>query len=240
MKCALSGGVDSAVSAALLKQKGFAVTAVFMKNFDAIKHNISVSGCTSAEDQYMAKTAAQFLSIPFYVVNFEREYQKYVLDYFWKEFKNGRTPNPDVLCNTFIKFGELLKFAKSMGIDSVATGHYARLRREILNPKSQIPNKPKIQNSEYKIQLLRGKDKNKDQSYFLWQLSQEQLENIIFPIGELTKPEVRKLAKKFKLPNAERKDSQGICFVGKISVNEFLKTQIKPKKGKVILKDGTI
>ncbi|MBI4029933.1 tRNA 2-thiouridine(34) synthase MnmA, partial [Candidatus Berkelbacteria bacterium] len=217
---AMSGGVDSSVSAALLKKQGYDVIGVFMKNWSvspgASRDKSAFSECPWIQDQYDARRAADILKIPFYTFNYEKEYKESVVDYFFQEYRAGRTPNPDVMCNKTIKFGRFLEEARKLGADYIATGHYARLRRE--NPKS------KIQNPNYK--LLRGVDKNKDQSYFLWTLTQAQLKHTLFPIGDLTKPHVRYLAKKFNLPNAEKKDSQGICFIGPINVREFLKTKI--------------
>ncbi|PIP51590.1 hypothetical protein COZ61_01945 [Candidatus Berkelbacteria bacterium CG_4_8_14_3_um_filter_33_6] len=265
---ALSGGVDSTVSALLLKKAGYDLTAVFLKNFDIKswfsgnnKNEKIVDSCSNLADQKMAERVASFLNIPFYVLNFEKEYAKNVFSKFIKGYKKGITPNPDVWCNTYIKFGALLKFVEKISPNAyLATGHYARLLR--INPK-QVQN-TNYQNSKQRrfrtlnnlnfdiisdldirvldlssISLLRGIDDLKDQSYFLWQLSQKQLEKVIFPIGGMMKTEVREIAKKNRLPNADLKDSQGICFVGKLPVKEFLKNIIKPKKGNVVLGDGT-
>ena len=218
---AMSGGVDSSVSAALLKQGGYDVTGVFMKVWQP-----DFLECTRGDDRRDAMRAAAHLRIPFLTFDFEREYKKGVIDYMISEIKAGRTPNPDVMCNKTIKFGAFLKKAKELGADFIATGHYARTQNA----------KRKTQN----IKLLAGVDKNKDQSYFLWTLTQEQLRHTLFPVGGYMKPEVRELARKFKLPNAERKESQGLCFIGKINVKEFLKHYIKEKKGDVIDEKGEV
>ncbi len=212
----MSGGVDSSVTAALLKEQGFDVVGVFMKNWS---EDFGDYGCTWAEDSEDARKVARVLNIPFYVWNFEKEYHEKVVEYFFREYAAGRTPNPDVMCNTEIKFKVFLEKALQMGADFVATGHYAR-------------------NDSGK--LLKGVDPSKDQSYFLYTLKQSQLEKIMFPIGHLQKSEVRQLAKKFKLPNAEKKDSQGICFIGKINVTEFLKAHVKAEAGEIVTAGGQI
>ncbi len=203
----LSGGVDSSVSAALLKKQGYEVVGVFIKAW-------SPEGfpCTWKEDRRSAMKAAAVLDIPFKTLDLEKEYKKDVVDYMIEEYKKGRTPNPDVMCNKEIKFGHFLKWATDNGADFVATGHYA----------ISAPQKPNTKDLEQKYCLLEGKDKSKDQSYFLWTLTSKQLSKIIFPIGHLNKTEVRKLATKFNLPQATRKDSQGLCFLGKIDMKEFL------------------
>ncbi len=209
----LSGGVDSAVSAALLKQRGYEVVGVFIKTWHP-----DFLICNEEEERRDAMRVAAALDIPFLTFNFEDVYKKEVADYMIKEYKAGRTPNPDVMCNKEVKFGAFLKKALFMGADFVATGHYAQ------NTKNSKD-----------FYLRKGKDPSKDQSYFLWTLEQKQLKKILFPIGHLKKTEVRILAKKFNLPVAEKKDSQGICFLGAVDLKEFLKHYIKPKKGKVIL-----
>jgi tRNA-specific 2-thiouridylase len=248
---AMSGGVDSSVAAALLKKRGYDVTGVFFKPW------LSKDGrafCNWRQDQQDATRVAAKLGIKFKVWDFSKEYGRKVTKYMVDSYRRGITPNPDVMCNKEIKFGLFLKKALAEGVDYIATGHYIRLGREIPNPKSQIPNKSKIaysaeaalaakagQNSKnYKLQtanfkLLKGVDKNKDQSYFLWTLTQKQLKHCLFPIGGYTKPEVRKLAKKFGLHTHAKKDSQGVCFVGQLDMKDFLKGYIKPRKGEIKL-----
>ncbi|MEO8065712.1 MAG: tRNA 2-thiouridine(34) synthase MnmA [Candidatus Doudnabacteria bacterium] len=218
----MSGGVDSSVTAALLKQQGFDVIGVYMKNWS---EDFGDFGCSWAEDSEDARKVAQLLNIPFYVWNFENEYYDKVVEYFLREYSAGRTPNPDVMCNTEIKFKVFLEKALRLGADFVATGHYARVR---------------YQKSDNSYHLLKGIDPAKDQSYFLYTLKQHQLEKILFPIGHMAKSEVRALAKKFDLPNAAKKDSQGICFIGKINVTEFLKAHIKTKAGEIMTANGQV
>ncbi|MFA6554190.1 MAG: tRNA 2-thiouridine(34) synthase MnmA [Candidatus Paceibacterota bacterium] len=217
----LSGGVDSSVSAGLLKRAGFDVTGVFIKVWqpDWIE-------CNWKEERLEAIRAAAHLDIPFVTLDLVNEYKKDVIDYMVKEYSVGRTPNPDVMCNRYVKFGAFSKWALEQGADFVATGHYA----QVLQSGDA--------NSNYS--LLAGTDKNKDQSYFLWTLNQKDLQHILFPVGHLTKPEVRKLALKFKLPNAEKKDSQGLCFIGKVDVKEFLSHYIKSTSGNVLNEKGEI
>ncbi|MDD2757911.1 MAG: tRNA 2-thiouridine(34) synthase MnmA [Patescibacteria group bacterium] len=240
---AMSGGVDSSAAAALLVQAGFDVTGAFMVNFNDQIEDIGGS-CWRGDYQDALRVAAK-LGIPLWRLNFTKEYKKMVLDYLYREYKAGRTPNPDVLCNKFVKFGAWLEKAKESGFDYLATGHYARLRREF--PISnlayrqagfQLPNKSKINKS--KIALLEAEDKNKDQTYFLHQLNQEQLKRVLFPIGAYTKFEVRALAKKFKLPVADKEESMGICFIGEIPMKKFLMKKIKLKPGKIILSSGEV
>ncbi len=217
---AMSGGVDSSVSAALLNEGGFSVTGVFMKCWS--EDEVKTGVCTAEEDERYARMAAAKIGIPFYSVDFVREYKQKVVDYFTAEYAAGRTPNPDVMCNREIKFGVFYDWAmKEFGADYIATGHYSRLRRQTPNSKSQPP------------KLLKGKDTDKDQSYFLWAVDREKLRNVLFPVGDYKKAEVRKLARKFGLPNAERKDSQGICFIGKVNVGNFLHEYIEDKPGDI-------
>lgn len=216
----MSGGVDSSVAAALLKRSGYDVTGVFLRCYET-------EGCRTFEDLSMARLAARKIGIPFYTFDFRQEYKKRVIDYFVKSYAEGLTPNPDIICNKEIKFGLLFEKAMSLGFDYLATGHYARLRREIQNPKSQI-------------QILKGKDLNKDQSYFLYRVATDVLRNVVFPIGDYKKTQVRKLAKKFGLPNADKPDSQGICFVGKVKLEDFLKKFIPPKRGEIVDGNGRI
>lgn len=213
----LSGGVDSSVAAHLLKQQGYEVIGMFMRNW----HDESVTlsdECPWIDDSNDALLIAQQLGIPFQVIDLSKEYKERIVDYMFHEYESGRTPNPDVLCNREIKFDVFLKASMELGADYVATGHYCR--------KSEHP--------DGSFGLLAGKDPNKDQSYFLCQLNQEQLSKALFPIGELEKPEVRKIAREIGLHTADKKDSQGLCFVGKISLPDFLQQQLKVKEGPVI------
>lgn len=217
----LSGGVDSSVAAYLLLEQGYEVIGLFMKNWH--DGNVTIEGdCPWVEDSNDALLVAQKLNIPFQTLDLSADYKKRIVDYMFAEYEVGRTPNPDVLCNREIKFDIFLKHAMLLGADFVATGHYCR--KGVLNNTNQTI-----------YQLLAGKDNNKDQSYFLCQLNQEQLSKALFPIGELTKPEVRKIAKKLNLITAEKKDSQGLCFIGKVRLPEFLQQQLLPKKGNVVL-----
>lgn len=219
---AMSGGVDSSVAAALLKREEYEVTGVFMKGWSDTAFFKDRTMCPWVQDQEAARSAAGVLGIPFYTWDVEREYKERVVDYMVSSYRAGITPNPDVICNKEIKFGIFLKRACALGADFVATGHYARVRKSAGGG----------------FELLAGVDKNKDQSYFLWTLTQEQLSHILFPIGGMTKPKVRTLAREFNLPNAERKDSQGVCFVGELEVFEFLKSRIAPQAGPVLTASG--
>lgn len=216
----LSGGVDSSVAAYLLKEQGHDLIALFMVNWHERVGNIT-SACTWEEDALIAKLVAKKLDIPFHVVDLSKDYKKRVVDYMFAEYQAGRTPNPDVLCNREIKFDTFLDEAMKFDADFVATGHYCR--------KTETESDGKTIH-----QLLAGKDPNKDQSYFLCQLNQQQLSKAMFPIGELLKPKVREIAREQNLPTAERKDSQGICFVGKVDLPTFLQQQLKPKVGNII------
>ena len=216
----LSGGVDSSVTAHLLKVQGYEVIGLFMKNWHDDSVTIS-NECPWLEDINDAMIVEEKLGIPFQVVDLSNQYKERIVDYMFDEYRKGRTPNPDVLCNREIKFDVFMDIALKLGADFVATGHYCRKGEEI------IDNKP-----VYK--LLAGKDGNKDQSYFLCQLSQEQLAKAMFPIGELTKPEVREIAKKANLITAEKRDSQGLCFIGKVRLPEFLQQKLQPKEGKIV------
>ncbi len=240
----MSGGVDSSLSAYLLKEQGYNVVGVFIKTWhpDFIE-------CNEEEERRDAMRVAAFLDIPFLTFDFEDVYKKGVADYMINEYKAGRTPNPDVMCNREVKFGAFLNKALSMGADFVATGHYVNVRQEnnsfsqVLGSSSPQPDHSKKNNSlvalnYYFFDLLKSIDPTKDQSYFLWTLKQEQLKNILFPIGNLTKKQVRVLAKKYKLPVAFKKDSQGICFLGMVDLKDFLKHYIKEKKGKVLNEKG--
>ena len=216
----LSGGVDSSVAAYLLKEQGYEVIGLFMKNWHDDSVTIS-NECPWLEDSNDALLVAEKLGIPFQTVDLSEQYQEKIVDYMFKEYENGRTPNPDVLCNREIKFDVFMKIAVSLGADYVATGHYCR--------KNTI----EVDGKEVH-QLLAGKDDNKDQSYFLCQLSQDQLAKALFPIGELTKPEVREIATQMELVTAEKKDSQGLCFIGKVRLPEFLQQKLQPKEGLIV------
>lgn len=216
----LSGGVDSSVAAYLLQQEGYEVIGLFMKNWHDDSVTIS-NECPWLEDSNDALMVAEKLGIPFQTIDLSEQYQDKIVDYMFREYENGRTPNPDVLCNREIKFDVFMKIAQSLGADFVATGHYCR------KGKVEIEGKPIFQ-------LLAGIDDNKDQSYFLCQLSQYQLSKSLFPIGELTKPEVRKIALELNLITAEKKDSQGLCFIGKVRLPEFLQQKLLPKEGNII------
>jgi len=213
----LSGGVDSSVAAYLLKEQGYEVIGLFMKNWHDDSVTIS-NECPWLEDSNDALLVAEKLGIPFQTIDLSEQYKEKIVNYMFKEYESGRTPNPDVLCNREIKFDVFMKIALSLGADYVATGHYCRKRETQVGGKRVY-------------QLLAGKDGNKDQSYFLCQLSQEQLSQSLFPIGELTKPEVREIAYKLDLVTAEKKDSQGLCFIGKVRLPEFLQQQLQPKEG---------
>ena len=221
----LSGGVDSAVSAALFKKAGYDVTGVFIKVWQP-----DFLPCNWRDERRDAMRVAIALDIPFLFFDFEKEYKKGVVDKMIAEYKVGRTPNPDVLCNREIKFGAFWKQAKKMGADFIATGHYARIEN------SNIENSLKIKNSKLKI----GIDPDKDQSYFLWTLTQNDLSHTIFPIGDLEKSKVRKLARKSHLPVSEKKDSQGVCFIGEIRMDEFLSHFVSTKSGKVLNTRGDV
>lgn len=216
----LSGGVDSSVAAYLLQQQGYVVIGMFMKNWHDDSVTISKE-CPWLDDSNDAMIVAQHLGIPFQAIDLSEEYRKRIVDYMFAEYQRGRTPNPDVLCNREIKFDVFLNNAMKLGADFVATGHYVR--------KGEF-----VQNGQTLYQLMSGKDPNKDQSYFLCQLTQEQLSRSLFPIGELLKTDVRAIAKELGLVTADKKDSQGLCFVGKVHLPDFLQQQLKAKKGKVI------
>ncbi len=216
----LSGGVDSSVAAYLLQEQGYEVIGLFMKNWHDDSVTIS-NECPWLEDSNDALLVAEKLGIPFQTIDLSEQYKEKIVDYMFNEYEKGRTPNPDVLCNREIKFDVFMKIALQLGADFVATGHYCR--------------KGEIEVGEKKTyQLLTGKDDNKDQSYFLCQLSQEQLQKSLFPIGELTKPQVREIAAKMELITADKKDSQGLCFIGKVKLPEFLQQKLQPKEGLII------
>ncbi len=222
----LSGGVDSSVAAYLLKKQGYNVIGLFMKNWHDDSVTIS-DECPWLDDSNDAMLVAEKLEIPFQTVDLSEEYKERIVDYMFREYEKGRTPNPDVLCNREIKFDVFLKIALSLGADFVATGHYCR--KAEVNSNSNTPI----------YRLLSGIDTTKDQSYFLCQLSQEQLAKTLFPIGELTKPEVRKIAQELNLVTADKKDSQGLCFIGKVRLPDFLQQQLRPKTGDIVAISNT-
>ncbi len=216
----MSGGVDSSVAALLLKEQGYDVIGIFMKNWDDTdEHGV----CTATEDYNDVIRVCNQIGIPYYAVNFEKEYYDKVFTYFLNEYKAGRTPNPDVMCNKEIKFKAFLEHAMKLGADYLATGHYARVE---------------FRDGEYK--LLRGKDKNKDQTYFLNQLTQQQLSKVMFPIGHLEKAEVREIARKANLATANKKDSTGICFIGERNFKEFLSQYLPSQPGNMETLDGKV
>lgn len=216
----MSGGVDSSVAALLLKEQGYNVIGIFMKNWgDTDEFGV----CTATEDYEDVIRVCNQLDIPYYAVNFEKQYWDKVFTYFLDEYKAGKTPNPDVICNKEIKFKAFLNHALSLGADFVATGHYARVVRE-----------------NGKVQMLRGKDENKDQSYFLNQLTEEQLSKVLFPIGDMEKPKVRELAATANLSTASKKDSTGICFIGERNFKEFLSGYLPAKKGNMETFEGKV
>lgn len=212
----LSGGVDSSVVAALLQERGYKVEGAYMRCWSEGPY------CTADKDEADATRVATKLDIPFQVINFEKEYKKKVIDYFYAEYEAGRTPNPDVMCNKEIKFGLFLNHARKRGFDYIATGHYVRVTN----------------GSGYDLRT--GIDESKDQSYFLYLVGQDQLAHALFPLGDLKKTQVRKLAKQYGLPTAEKPDSMGICFVGPVDIRELLTQKIKPKRGDVVSVDGKV
>ncbi|CAI2614083.1 tRNA-specific 2-thiouridylase MnmA [Apilactobacillus kunkeei] len=217
----MSGGVDSSVTAYLLKQQGYDVVGVFMKNWDDTDEN---GVCTATEDYKDVAKVASEIGIPYYSVNFEKEYWDRVFTYFLNEYKKGRTPDPDVICNKEIKFRAFLDYALDLGADYIATGHYARLQRD----------------ADGHNHLLRGSDDNKDQTYFLSQLSAEQLDRVMFPLGDMPKPKVREIAKEAGLATAEKKDSMGICFIGEKNFKSFLSNYLPATPGKMMTFDGEV
>ena len=217
----MSGGVDSSATALKLKREGYDVVGIFMKNWDDTDEN---GVCTATEDYKDVQAVANQIGIPYYSVNFEKEYWNKVFEYFLDEYKKGRTPNPDVICNKEIKFKAFLDYAMDLGADYVATGHYARVERD----------------DEGTVHMLRGVDSNKDQTYFLNQLSQDQLQRVMFPLGEMEKPDVRQLAEEAGLKTADKKDSTGICFIGERDFKEFLMNYLPAQPGEMQTLDGDV
>jgi len=214
----LSGGVDSSVAAFLLQQQGYNVIAYYMRNWST---DLGKFKCPWKEDRDSALRVANHLNIPFYTLNFEKEYKEKVVDYLFDGYQKGITPNPDIMCNKEIKFKIFLEKVLKLGADKIATGHYSQ-----------------VQEDQDGFHLLKGKDQNKDQSYFLYALNQKQLSKTLFPVGGYTKPQIRKIAKDAELPSANKPDSQGICFIGEVNITELLKTKIKPQKGDIITTEG--
>lgn len=238
----MSGGVDSSVAALLLQKQGYSVVGVFMRNWHEDLHE-GFGDCTWEKDQEDVRRVCAKLDIPFYTWDFSKEYYNDVVEYFFREYNAGRTPNPDVMCNKFIKFGRFYDRAMNMGADYVATGHYVqrRLRRNIEYRISNLEKKSNNKQSNWltkKYQLVEGKDNNKDQSYFLWTITQDQVAHSLFPIGEYEKPIIRKIAEKAGLSTASKPDSQGICFIGNIDVREFIKTRLPEKEGDIVTVEG--
>ena len=217
----LSGGVDSSVAAYLLQKQGHDVVALFMRNWNDASVTLE-DECPWIEDSNDALMVAQKLGIPYQVIDMSELYKEKIVDYMFDEYKKGRTPNPDVLCNREVKFDVFMKTALALGAEKVATGHYAQVSSTF------------DESGKESFHLLAGKDNNKDQSYFLCQLNQEQLSKSLFPIGNLTKPEVREIAREMDLVTADKKDSQGLCFIGKVSLPTFLQQQLKPKEGEIV------
>lgn len=237
----MSGGVDSSVSAALLKAEGYDVTGVFIKVWQA-----DFLPCDWREERRDAMRAAAHLAIPFITLDLEKEYKEEVVDYMIREYGAGRIPNPDVMCNKHVKFGAFYAYAKEQGADFIATGHYARSEPEDAsrnsqgNTESEIPKASDVKRDTCNFKLLAGADTEKDQSYFLWTIDQEVLAHTLFPVGHLEKKAVRILAAKYGLPNAEKKDSQGLCFMGKVDMTEFLKHYLKCEHGNVLGESGAV
>lgn len=247
---ALSGGIDSAVSLHLLQKEGYDVEAAFMKNWSSTK-GLKYDECPWLVDRQDALRVAAFLKVPLHTLDFEKQYEKAVLGYFFTEYKAGRTPNPDVMCNKEIKFKLLYNWAMENGFDYIATGHYAQVqevrskKQEVLTRHSEAKSKnlkkrsfAGAQDDSGRYNLLRSKDEFKDQTYFIYNIKTEQLPHVLFPVGHLKKPQVRAIAKKIGLPNAEKKESMGLCFVGRIRLKDFLEQKLKPKAGPILDQSG--
>lgn len=235
----LSGGVDSSVAAALLQKEGHDVHGVYLKVWSPDLEDL-MHGCPWEEDVRYANAVAEHLQIPFEVWDVSKAYYERVVSYFFAEYKAGRTPNPDIMCNREIKFGIFLERARAKGADAIATGHYVRKYNSPPPPLTLRGGIPPLKIGGGEEGLCCAVDKNKDQSYFLYSLTQEQLRYALFPVGEYTKPEVRAMAKEWELPTATRKDSQGLCFLGKIPVRDFLKTRIQPREGELVTVGGKV
>ncbi len=235
---ALSGGIDSAVSAHLLLKQGYQVEAAFMRNWTS-QEGLLKNECPWLEDRRDALRVAAFLRIPLHTLDFEKQYQKTVMKYFFTEYKKGRTPNPDVMCNKEIKFKLLYNWARKNGFDYLATGHYARVREEVAG-RDVVSSHTGYQLPTTNYQLFRSVDEFKDQTYFIYNIKTEQLPHILFPIGGMKKSAVRSLARKIKLPNAEKRESMGLCFVGKIRLKDFLQQKLKAKQGSIVDQENQI
>ena len=239
----LSGGVDSSVAAALLIKQGYDVTGVFMRNWSE-PHLDSHKGPCWIDERRDAMRVAAKLKIPFLTFDFEKEYKSQVVDYMFREYRAGRTPNPDIMCNKLIKFPLFWREAKKLGADFIATGHYARIRPPLAPPSKGGDRLSSPSEGEARrglgFKLLKGVDEKKDQSYFLYGLSQEDLLHTLFPVGDLTKPEVRKIAAKLNLPTAKKEESMGICFVGEVKIKDFLRVKIKPRPGNIVDTEGNV
>ncbi|OGZ34651.1 MAG: tRNA 2-thiouridine(34) synthase MnmA [Candidatus Portnoybacteria bacterium RBG_19FT_COMBO_36_7] len=236
----MSGGVDSSVAAALLKKQGYDVVGVFMRFWGETDAGADSNRntCCSEGAEEAARAVAAKLEIPFYVLNFQKEFRTAVVDHFLAEMARGRTPNPCIVCNKRIKFGMLFQKALGMGADYIATGHYARLLLEIRNSKSKIRNKSQIKNHKFQTKLFRAKDENKDQSYFLYSLKQQQLANVLFPLGNYKKEQVYQIAKKWRLP-FRKEESFDLCFAGK-DISGFISRYLEMKKGKIMNLTGRV
>jgi tRNA-specific 2-thiouridylase len=237
---ALSGGIDSAVSAYLLIKQGYQVEAAFMKNWSSTA-GLLKNECPWLIDRQDALRVAAFLKIPLHTLDFEKQYQKNVMGYFFKEYKAGRTPNPDVMCNKEVKFKLLYNWAIKNGFGFLATGHYAKIvtGAKVASQRNYLKNQD-LSAVTRQLSLTRSVDEFKDQTYFIYNIKTEQLPHILFPIGSMKKPAVRKLAQKIGLPNMDKKESMGLCFVGKVRLKEFLEQKLKPKKGPIVLLDQEV